>query len=220
MTTRALVVDDDVPTRVGVRTILASDPEVEVVGEAATGNEAVAMARELQPDVVLMDVQLPDLDGIEATRRILEESETWETVPRIIMLTTFDLDEYVYRSVQAGASGFLLKRTRAEELIDTVLAIADGNELPAPTRQLIEAFVDPSSLPAATGPLRDLSAREREVLALIATGRTNVEIADDLGLSIETVRTHVKRIYAKAGIRDRAHAVIVAYETGLVARSG
>lgn len=217
--TTALVVDDDVPTRVGVRTILMSEPGVEVVGEAATGLDAIAMVRALRPDVVLMDVQLPDLDGIEATRRIIAETTDWDPAPRVIMLTTFDFDEYVYRSMRAGASAFLLKRTRAEELVEAVLAVADGGELPASAKSLIEAFT-PRVATAATPPwVERLTQREREVLVLIASGFSNAEIAAELEVSIETVRTHVKHVYTKGGIRDRAQAVIVAYENGLVSRA-
>jgi DNA-binding NarL/FixJ family response regulator len=210
---RTLIVDDDVPTRIGVRTILSSEPDIDVVGEAATATEALEMVRTTSPDIVLMDVQLPDVDGITITERITDPMRS-TSPPRVIMLTTFDFDEYVYRSLEAGASGFLLKRTRAEDLIDAIRTVADGNALPAPerTRALIDTY-------AGNGRSRDhespLTSRESEVLTLLARGLSNGEIADELGLSIETVRTHVKHVYMKCGARDRVHAVIVAYQWGL-----
>ncbi|MBV8159646.1 MAG: response regulator transcription factor [Acidimicrobiia bacterium] len=220
---RVLIVDDDVPTRVGVRTILASDPNIEVVGEAGTASQATELYRRLRPDIVLMDVRLPDEDGITVTRRILAD-EREGPPPRVIVLTTFDYDEYVFRSLQAGASGFLIKRVRAEDLIDAVRTVAAGNDLPAPsrTRTVIRAFADAwtrveSSMPQFA---EALSARESEVLALIARGLSNVEIAETLQVSIETVRTHVKHVYLKTGASDRAHAVIIAYESGLAGRPG
>jgi len=215
--TRVLVVDDDVLTRVGVRTILSSEPGFEVVGEAATGTEAVELAAALRPDVVLMDVQLPDEDGIAATRQILDAGTDSSPAPRVIVLTTFDYDEYVFRSLQAGASGFLLKRTRAEELVDAVRTVAQGNALPAParTRALIAAFASAPPDRSLSQFAEELTGREAEVLALVARGLSNAEIAQTLGLSIETIRTHVKHVYMKTGARDRAHAVIIAYESGL-----
>jgi DNA-binding NarL/FixJ family response regulator len=214
-----LIVDDDVPIRVGVRTILSLEPRIVVVGEAATGAEACTLALELEPDVILMDVHLPVFDGIEATRRITSGSKARGVrVPRVIVLTTFDFDEYVFRSLQAGASGFLLKRTRAEELVDAVLTVAAGNALPTPgsTTALVSRFTERSGdrapLPSA------LTSRECDILSLVAQGLSNQEIGDALAISIETVRTHVKRVYAKLGARDRVHAVIAAYESGLVPR--
>ena len=215
---RALVVDDDVTTRVGIRTILTSEPGIDVVGEAATGADACRMADELAPDIVLMDVQLPDLDGIEATRRITSAEGDH---PRVVVLTTFDIDEYVYRSLRAGASAFLLKRSKAEDLVDTVRAVADGATLPTPaaTMRLISTFAD--ERPERPGPtfVPPLTDRETDVLVLIARGYSNTEIADRLAISFETVRTHVKHVYAKCGAKDRAHAVIAAYESGLVDRA-
>jgi DNA-binding NarL/FixJ family response regulator len=212
---RVLIVDDDVPTRVGLRTILSSDPEVDVVGEATGGVQAWGRAGRLAPDVVLMDIQLPDLNGIEATRRIAGRG-TGEK-PRVIILTTFEVDDYVYASMRAGASGFLLKRTRAEALIDAVRTVADGGALAAPeaTRQLIATFAERGATPIEV----PLTPRESDVLVLIAQGLSNQEIAGVLSVSHETVRTHVKHIYAKTGARDRAQAVIAAYESGLVPRS-
>ena len=215
---RVLIVDDDVPTRVGIRTILSSEPGVLVVGEAAGATEGCALAQALLPDVVLMDVSLPDFDGIEATRRIT--ASEGEKVPRVIVLTTFDLDEYLYRSLRAGASGFLLKRTRAEELVDAVRTVAAGNALPAPdaTKRLIAKYAVPPN-GAGHDYVPSLTSREAEVLVLIASGLSNQAIAGQLGVSVETVRTHVKRVYQKCGARDRVQAVIAAYESGLVPRS-
>jgi len=215
---RVLIVDDDVPTRVGLRTILLSEPGFDVVGEAATGAEAIAMVPQHQPDVVLMDVRLPDIDGIGVTQQILGGEPTASDKPRVIVLTTFDHDQYAYRSLQAGASGFLLKRTRAEDLIDAVRTVAEGNALPVSpkTRALIEAFAQSSEERRSAAVRESLTPRECEVLVLVARGLSNAEIADALSLSVETIRTHVKRVYMKCGVRDRAQAVIVAYETGLV----
>ena len=214
---RVLVVDDDVPTRVGVRTILSSEPGFEVVGEAGTAADAVELSRQLRPDIVLMDVRLPDEDGIVVTRQILGDTREGLPAPHVIVLTTFDYDEYVFRSLQAGASGFLLKRAPAEELVEAVRTVAEGNALPAParTRTLIGAFATASGEPPPTQFAEALTTRESEVLAHIARGLSNAEIAETLGLSIETIRTHVKHVYMKTGARDRAHAVIIAYETGL-----
>jgi DNA-binding NarL/FixJ family response regulator len=211
---RVLLVDDDELTREGVAMILSSEPGLDVVGQAADAPEAYTMIEDLAPDVVLMDVQLPGVDGIEATRRITAASGNG--TPRVIVLTTFDLDVYAYRSMLAGASGFLLKRVPAEDLIDAVRAVADGNALPLPERttDLISRYATierkaPRFLPALTD-------RETEVLVLLARGLSNEEIARELSVSVETVRTHVKHVYAKAGARDRAQAVIAAYESGLV----
>jgi DNA-binding NarL/FixJ family response regulator len=215
---RVLIVDDDVPTRVGLRAILSSAADVVPVGEAATGREALDQVDSLLPDVVLMDVRLPDVDGISVTERIV--GRAGQVGPRVIILTTFEFDEYVFRSLQAGASGFLLKRARAEELIDAIRTVAAGDALPAPssTRTLINSFVSGPPDRASEPLIRSLTAREMEVLGLIARGLSNAEIAEALGVSIETVRTHVKRVYLKCNLRDRTHAVILAYESGLVPR--
>lgn len=221
MTTRVLIVDDDVPTRVGLTTILSGEPDIEVVGEAANGRDACTLALDLEPDVVLMDVQLPELDGIEATRLITAGSTRSKT-PRVIVLTTFDLDEYAYKSLRVGASGFLLKRTRAEDLIDAVRVVAEGEALPMPatTRRLIASLsAQESAHEREWRAIDDLTDREQEVLVFIARGFSNQEIAGELTLSVDTVKTHVKRVYAKLGARDRVHAVIAAYESGLVTRS-
>lgn len=219
--TRVLIVEDDVSTRIGLDTILSAESDIEVVGHAATGLQGCELAAELDPDVVLMDVQLPELDGIEATRRITAASK--EGRPHVIVVTTYDYDEYVYRSLQAGASGFLLKRTRAEDLLDAVRVVAAGEALPlAPsTRQLIERFAaEESRNPGGWSSVSSLTERESEVLTLVARGLSNDEIADQLHLSVETVKTHVKHVYTKLGTRDRAQAVIAAYESGLVSPRG
>ncbi len=220
---RVVVVDDDVPTRVGLNTILSAEPDIEVVGEGANGLEACELVEALKPDIVLMDVQLPELDGIEATRRIIDMHRGDESPPRVIVLTTYDLDEYAYRSLRVGASGFLLKRTRAEELVEAVRVVAEGEALPLPTntRRLIAYLA--GTVPVDSGDwsaINSLTEREGQVLALLARGMSNIEIAADLGLSIDTVKTHLKHIYAKLGARGRAQAVIAAYESGVVARRG
>jgi DNA-binding NarL/FixJ family response regulator len=217
-TVRVLIVDDDVPTRVGLRAILRAEADMEVVGEATGGLEAVHLAAARAPDVVLMDVHLPDIDGIEATARIVS---TEPACPKVLILTTFDVSEYVYRAMRAGASGFLLKRTRAEQLVDAVRTVASGEALPVPamTAALVSRFA-PAPSPSARQALADeLSERELEVLALVAQGLSNQEIAAVLIVSLETVKSHVKRTYAKIGVRDRAQAVIRAYEAGLVVPS-
>jgi len=211
---RVLVVDDDVPTRVGVTTILASEPGIEVVGEAADGHEACDLARTLAPDVVLMDVQLPGIDGIEATRRI---TAAGDGAPRVLVLTTFDVDEYVVGSVEAGASGFLLKRARAERIVEAVRLVADGDVLPIPARTAgLIAAASPRSSSSSARFVPPLTDREADVLILVARGLSNQEVADGLHLSVETVRTHLKHIYTKSGARNRLQAVIAAFESGVV----
>jgi DNA-binding NarL/FixJ family response regulator len=212
-----LIVDDDALTRLGIRTVLSSEDDIVVVGEAASGRQAITMADALQPDVVLMDIQLPDLDGIAATERITLTQPEGEHDIRVIALTTFNYDEYVYRSLRAGASGFLLKRTPAEEIIETIRVVAAGEELPsqAVTREVIARFTN-AELPETRAPLPHvLTAREAEILALIGRGLANAEIAEHLNLSIDTVKTHAKHVYMKCGVRDRVQAVIVAFELGL-----
>ncbi|GAA2044242.1 response regulator transcription factor [Agromyces tropicus] len=216
---RVLVVDDQALVRTGFRMILEVEPDLEVVGEVADGDAAVDAVRDLSPDVVLMDVRMPRTDGIEATRRIVAEHGT---AVRIVMLTTFDLDEYVYDALQAGASGFLLKDVQAELLVAGVRAVHGGESLLAPsvTRRMIETFVTrprPSAASAPSHLVASLTDRERDVLALVSQGRTNGEIAHDLFISETTVKTHIGRLLAKLGARDRVHAVIIAYEAGLVA---
>ena len=216
---RVLVADDQTLVRAGFRAILEVQDDLEVVGEAEDGDEAVALARELRPDVVLMDIRMPGVDGIEATRRLLRDDDA----PRILMLTTFDLDEYVYEAMKAGASGFLLKDAPRDQLVGAVRTVAAGDALLAPTlvRRLIEDFVRRPA-PGARPPAEfdDLTEREREVLTLIAHGLTNAEIAARLFVSEATVRTHVTHILAKLGLRDRVQAVVLAYETGLVQPGG
>jgi DNA-binding NarL/FixJ family response regulator len=210
---RVMIVDDDVATRVGLRVIMDAEPDIEVVGEAASAEESYARIDALAPDVILMDVQLPGIDGISATEQIMANAS--EDGPRVIVLTTYELDDYVFRSLEAGASGFLLKRARAEDLTDAVRSVASGHALPAPAlaQRLIEEYAAWSSQRRAV--VDALTEREREVLKLIAQGRSNGEIAADLHISPDTVKTHVKHVFNKLGVRDRAQAVIAAYESGL-----
>ena len=207
---RVVVVDDQQIVREGFGALLNTQPDIEVVGTAADGAEAVRVCGEQNPDVVLMDVRMPVMDGIEATRRLAGG-------PRVLMLTTFDLDEYVYDALAAGASGFLLKDTPAETLFDAVRVIAAGEALLAPsvTRRLIGEFARQRPRPRPDA-LRDLTPRETEVLRLIAEGLSNAEIAARLVVSDETVKTHVSRVLMKLGLRDRTQAVVTAYESGLV----
>jgi len=212
---RVLVVDDQALVRAGFRMILAADG-IDVVGEATNGAEAVDAVRRSRPDVVLMDIRMPELDGLEATRRILAEART---PPRVIMLTTFDLDHYVYAALTAGASGFLLKDVTPEHLVAAVRLVRTGDALLAPaiTRRLVERFAHrDGGPPVPHGDLAALTPRELEVLCLLAQGLSNAELAGRLHLSEATVKTHVARILAKLGLRDRVQAVVVAYRTGLV----
>jgi len=212
-----LIADDQALVRAGFRMILEIEPDLRVVGEAADGEQAVAETATRRPDVVLMDVRMPGLDGIAATRRITSDSSS---TARVVMLTTFDMDEYVYGALQAGASGFLLKDVPPEQLVAGVRAVHSGESLLAPsvTRRLIHSYLERSGPVAAD--VRDrlgaLTAREREVLALLARGRTNDEIAAELFVSSTTVKTHVGRVLMKLDLRDRVQAVIYAYETGFV----
>jgi DNA-binding NarL/FixJ family response regulator len=213
---RVLIVDDDVPTRVGLRVIMDAETDIEVVGECASAEESYRQIEELAPDIVLMDVQLPGADGLSATAHILSGMASAKTEgPRVIVLTTYEIDDYVYRSLDAGASGFLLKRARAEDLAAAVRSVASGDALPVPTltKRLIEQFASRSDERSTA--VDHLTDREREVLLLIARGRSNQEISTDLSISPETVKSHVKHIFAKLGVRDRAQAVIAAYESGL-----
>ncbi|MEV4313776.1 response regulator transcription factor [Actinocrispum sp. NPDC049592] len=217
---RVVIADDQALVRIGFRMILTSGG-IDVVGEAADGAEAVTAVRELRPDVVLMDIRMPTMDGLEATRRILKQSSTC----RVLMLTTFDLDRYVYDALAAGASGFLLKDVTPEHLVAAVRLVETGDALLAPsiTRRLVERFASaepPPHPPAIHRDLASLTPREREVLTLIGQGRSNSEIAEDFTLSEATVKTHVARIFAKLQLRDRAQAVVLAYETGLVSPGG
>jgi len=215
---RILLVDDQALVRAGFRMILDAEPEMEVVGEASDGREAVEQVRSLRPDVVLMDIRMPELDGLEAARRILAAPN--DDAPKILMLTTFDLDEYVYEALRAGASGFLLKDTPPEQLVAAIHVIAQGEALLSPsiTRRVISEFVKGTGpKPQAQFPrLQDLTARELEVLKLIARGLSNAEIAKTLFVSETTVKTHVARILMKLGLRDRVQGVVLAYEAGVV----
>ena len=220
MTTRVVVADDQTLVRAGFRALLDAQPDIEVVAEAADGAQAVERTRREQPDIVLMDVRMPLMDGLEATRRITSTDGLQGT--RVIVLTTFELDEYVFGALRAGASGFLLKDTDPPDLLKAVRVVAAGEALLAPrlTRRLIEAFVaqERTAQPPVTegDQLDELTPREREVLALVGRGLSNTEIADKLILSPLTAKTHVARLFSKLDARDRAQLVVVAYETGLV----
>jgi DNA-binding NarL/FixJ family response regulator len=212
---RVLLADDQSLVRAGFRMILNAEPDIEVIGEAGGGLAAVTNADALAPDVILMDVRMPDLDGIQATRRIVRDEES----PRVLVLTTFDLDEYVYEALRAGASGFLLKDAPEEQLLAAIRVVAAGGALFAPsvTRRLIQRFADDRA-PAApeSTALTELTERERDVLKLIARGLSNAEIADELVVSEHTTKTHVSSILRKLALRDRVQAVVLAYECGLV----
>ncbi len=212
-----LVADDQAMVREGFGALLAAQSDLTVVGQAADGAEAVRLADELQPDVILMDVRMPVMDGLEATRRILEHAS--DEAPRVLMLTTFDLDEYVYDALRAGASGFLLKDAPAEELVHAVRVVAAGDALVAPSvmRRLIADFVaQPQRVHAEPVALDILTPREREVLGLVARGLSNAEISAMLVVAPQTTKSHVGRILRKLHLRDRAQAVVAAYESGLI----
>ncbi|MEV5571728.1 response regulator transcription factor [Spirillospora sp. NPDC052269] len=214
---RVVLADDQTLVRAGFRSILEGEPDIDVLGEAEDGARAVRLAGELRPDVVLMDVRMPVLDGLEATRRIVGDARLAGV--RVVILTTFDLDEYVYGAIQAGASGFLVKDTEPMELIHGVRVVARGDALlaPAVTRRLIAEFATRLAAPPPSGTVLDaLTVREREVLELVAAGMSNDEIARHLVLSHATAKTHVSRILAKVGARDRAQLVVLAYESGVV----
>ncbi|MGW1159189.1 response regulator [Streptomyces sp. NPDC002513] len=217
---RVLIADDQTVVRQGFTVLLDAQPDIEVVGQAEHGKDAIAKAAELAPDVVLMDIRMPELSGIEATRSITEDSPH----PKVLVLTTFDLDEYVYDALRAGASGFLLKDASADQLADAVRVVAAGDALLAPgiTRRLIAEFSRLGRAPRT--PLKDrvgdLTERETEVLTLIAQGLSNAEIAAHLVVAEQTVKTHVGRILVKLGLRDRTQAAVFAYESGLVRPSG
>jgi DNA-binding NarL/FixJ family response regulator len=212
--TRVLIVDDDHLMRAGLVELFASQPEIEVVGQASTGREAVERSRRLEPEVVLMDVRMPDVDGIEATKELAR------AVPaaKVLILTTFEQDDYIFGALRAGASGFMLKRTRPEELIAAVHTIAAGDSLlsPSVTRRVIDRTAQqPTPNLADQGKLEELTPREREVLALVARGLSNREIARALVVEESTIRSHIRRILLKLGLRDRVQIVIFAYETGV-----
>jgi DNA-binding NarL/FixJ family response regulator len=215
VTIRVVIADDQGMVRSGFSTLLNSEPDIEVIGEAVNGQEAIARAAQLRPDVLLMDVRMPVLDGLQATREITAMAGA----PKVLVLTTFDLDDYVYQALRWGASGFLLKDASARELADAVRVVAAGDALLSPgvTRRLIAEF---ARMGAPRGPSRDsldgLTERECEVLALVARGMSNAEIAGRLVVAEQTIKTHVSRILMKLGLRDRTQAVVLAYETGLV----
>jgi DNA-binding NarL/FixJ family response regulator len=211
---RVLIADDQQLVRTGFRMILDAEEDIEVVGEATNGREAVAMARDLIPDIVLMDIRMPELDGIEATRRVTAADGS----PRVLMLTTFDLDEYVYDALRAGASGFLLKDVPAAQLAAGVRMVSGGDALLAPTitRRLIEEFAAAAPAAKTVPGLDELTPRELEVFKLVAKGLSNGEIAAELVIGETTVKTHVTRLLMKLGVRDRVQAVVLAYEAGIV----
>ena len=222
VTTRCLIADDQAVVREGIAAILAAQPGLEVVGQAADGADAVRQARHLQPDVILMDVRMPAMDGLQATRQILGAA-AGPARPRVLMLTTFDLDDYVYEALRAGASGFLLKDATAAELVHAVRVVAAGDALLAPsvTRRLIADFARrPRADPPFPATLGALTHRESEVLRLIARGLSNAEISHTMVIAEQTTKTYVGRILAKLNLRDRAQAVVLAYETGLVTPGG
>jgi DNA-binding NarL/FixJ family response regulator len=212
---RVVIADDQAMVRAGFRSLLKEEPDIDVVAEAADGEQAVAAVRRFKPDVTLMDIRMPNVDGLEATRRLAEAG----TASRILILTTFDLDEYVYEGLRAGASGFLLKDASPEQLIAAIHVVAEGEAVLAPsvTQRVIEAF---AKLPARRGHLESalatLTAREREVLQLLARGMSNTQIAEELVVSNATAKTHVRNVLAKLDLRDRVQAVVFAYESGLV----
>jgi DNA-binding NarL/FixJ family response regulator len=216
VTLGVLIADDQALMRAGFRMILEAEPDLVVVGAAANGREAVTEARRLRPDVVMMDVRMPEMDGIEATRRLLDGNND----TKVVMLTTFDMDEYVYEALRAGASGFLLKDVPPEQLVAGIRSVASGDSLLAPsvTRRLIQEFVrrPPDALRTPSPELTRLTAREVEVLQMMARGRSNAEIAIEFFISETTVKTHVAHVLAKLGVRDRVQAVVFAYESGLV----
>jgi DNA-binding NarL/FixJ family response regulator len=212
--TRVVVADDQALVRAGLKMVLEAEPDIEVVGEAADGNEVLEVARRVAPDVVLMDIRMPGLDGLEASRRLLAGADP----PKVLVLTTFDEEEYLYEALRAGTSGFLLKVSPPEQLIGAIRTVADGNALidPAVTRRVIEAFGRRATASPPPASYEELTAREREVLVLLARGRSNAEIADELIVGDATVKTHVARVLMKLGLRDRVQAVVFAYEHGIV----
>jgi len=219
---RVAIADDQQLVRAGLRMIVAGEPDLEVVGEAASGEEAAELAQRVQPDVLLMDVRMPGLGGIAATEAILASGKSGR--PRILILTTFDLDEYVYEAMRVGASGFLLKDVPGEDLVIAIRQAARGTDAllaPSVTRRLVERFASERAIaPGHREALGELTAREREVLGLVARGLSNSEIADHLTISETTVKSHVAHLLMKLGLRDRVQAVVLAYETGLVTAAG
>jgi DNA-binding NarL/FixJ family response regulator len=215
MSIRVLLADDQAMVRAGFRMILESEPEIEVVGEVANGEQAAAATRRLRPDVVLMDIQMPGGDGLQATRRITGDADLRS---RVVILTTFERDEYIFEALQVGASGFLLKNAPPEELLQAVRVVAAGDALLAPsvTRRIIEQFARRPAKPELGAQLESLTQREREVLIILAGGKSNAELAAELFVTEGTIKTHVSSLLAKLGLRDRVQAVVLAYESGLV----
>lgn len=214
MTLSLLIVDDDALVRAGLRAVLGSEPDFEVIGEAGNGKEAIERAAELSPDLVLMDIRMPEMDGLEATRTIVKDGG-----PRVLILTTFELDEYVYEAMRVGASGFMLKRSSPEDLVTAVRIAASGDSLvlPEAMRRMVEQYADSGAHSAQIRKdIARLTSRERDVLKHVAQGLSNVEIADELFVSRETVKSHVTSILMKLDVRDRTQAVIAAYESGFV----
>jgi DNA-binding NarL/FixJ family response regulator len=213
---RVVLADDQALVRAGFRSLLDAQDDIEVVGEANNGEEAVRLTRELAPDVVLMDIRMPGVDGLSATRRIVADDRSADT--RVVILTTFGLDEYVFEAIRSGASGFLVKDTEPEELVQAVRVVASGEALLSPrvTRQLIAEFAARAKEPIASDGLQELTDREREVVALVGEGLSNEEIAERLVVSPATAKTHVSRAMGKLHARDRAQLVVIAYESGLV----
>jgi DNA-binding NarL/FixJ family response regulator len=219
VTIRVVIADDQAMVRAGFALILGGEPDIEVVGEANDGEHAVAVADDLQPDVVLMDVQMPKLDGIGATGRIVQNGEAGS---RVLILTTFERDDYVFEALRAGASGFLLKNSPPEELVHAVRVVAAGDALlaPAVTRRVIEEYAQSPSRSEYDPRLERLTERERQVLQLLAVGKNNAELATALGVGEGTIKSHISNVLGKLGLRDRVQAVVFAYESGLVARRG
>ncbi|MEU5241196.1 response regulator [Streptomyces lydicus] len=216
MTLRVVLADDQPLVRSGLRVLMADHPDLEIVGEAATGVEAVQLVTDLSPDVVVMDIRMPGMDGIEATRRITAGPAT----TRVLVLTTFDEDDHVYGALRAGASGFVVKDMALDDILAAIRVVAAGDALIAPsvTRRLIADFVERPAAPPerSARPVEGLTEREREVLTLVGRGRSNTEIAEDLFITVATAKSHVSRLFTKLGARDRVQLVITAYETGLV----
>ena len=220
MSIRVAVIDDQALVRGGFAMVLNHQPDIEVVAEGSNGLEAIELAREHRPDVIVMDIRMPDLDGLEATNRILEEAD-WPV--RVLIVTTFDPDEYIYKALRAGASGFVLKDTRPEDLVTAVRIVAEGGALLAPsiTRRLIGRFAQQLENDSTLSTkLDDLTGREKEVLTAIARGLNNQEISEKLFIGPATVKTHVSNVLSKLGLRDRAQAVVFAYESGLISAGG